>query len=165
MTTKNTLNRNNISVRDPALRMTVNNILKYIYAIEDRVVLLEEKIGKPIDFGHIERSVQSQFAQQHMQTNNLINSKIKEMETITNTLKKSSEDSNIKNIEQTVNSLVTILDKVEKTLISLWLKVATLEETINKPSKVVIKESINKSIGKEKKIIKTKKQPKKKSRK
>lgn len=145
------ISKNLISINDLKMRMILNNMMKYVFDIENIVMDTKNKAETPVDFSEITKSIQSKFAEQSISSSNLINQKINEFHNTISKYVQQFQEINLDEISEKINGVVKIVTDIEKRVIELEKQ--SNEIVINKEEKPKIKKE------------KTEKKPKKTTRK
>lgn len=145
------INKNLISINDLKMRMILNNMMKYVFDIENIVMDTKSKAETPVDFSEITKSIQSKFAEQSVSSSNLINQKINEFHNTISKYVQQFQNLNIDETNEKLNTVVKMVSDIEKRVIELEKQPNETTKTIEEKQKI--------------KKDKTEKKPKKTTRK
>lgn len=139
------ISKNLISINDLKMRMILNNMMKYVFDIENIVMDTKNKAETPVDFSEITKSIQSKFAEQSISSSNLINQKINEFHNTISKYVKQFQEINLDEISEKINSVVKIVTDIEKRVIELENKpIPTIDITLDTDTTYVKKSEIKK---------------------
>ena len=113
------INKNLISINDLKMRMILNNMMKYVFDIENIVMDTKNKAETPVDFSEITKSIQSKFAEQSISSSNLINQKINEFHNTISKYVQQFQNINIDEINEKLNTVVRMVSDIEKRVIEI----------------------------------------------
>lgn len=147
------ISKNLISINDLKMRMILNNMMKYVFDIENIVMDTKNKAETPVDFSEITKSIQSKFAEQSISSSNLINQKINEFHNTISKYVQQFQEINLDEISEKINSVVKIVTDIEKRVIELE----------KQPNEIVINKEEKPKTKKEKTEKKPKKQHEKRN--
>lgn len=149
------INKNLISINDLKMRMILNNMMKYVFDIENIVMDTKSKTETPVDFSEITNSIQSKFAEQSISSSNLINQKINEFHNTISKYVQQFQSLNVDEINTKINTLTKMVSDIEKKIIELDKNIINIEGQPKELSKTTEEKSKIKKAKIEKKQKKT----------